>query len=342
MDKKITIYDIARVANVSPATVSRVIHDPDCVKEATRQKVWKAFQTVGATPEQLSFRETAKKSKKTVGAIPHVPTILVCLPGWDNPFFHDILDGLQAYLHSSGYEALICTPSITANRVHEFLEFAASAQASGLITMLQLSADILYRLQSHYPLVQCSEYNPLCPTVPSVSVDDYAISKEAVAWLAKHSEKSIGFFTAPYQNRYVQNRFLAYQDVLRDFGRSIQPEYILQVSDFSYDRILAAANRFFLMPEPPDCIFAVSDKHAHAVIKAAQHNGLRVPDDVKVIGFDDTMYSTLSTPTITTVRQPRRELGRESARLLLSAISGDKTPEQNLLLPTKIMWREST
>lgn len=341
MDKKTTIYDIAKIANVSPATVSRVIHDPDCVKETTRQKVWKAFQTAGTTPELLSFRKTVSKQKKTAG-IPHVPTILVCLPGWDNPFYHDVLDGLQAYLHASGYEALICTPSLNANRVHEFLEFAASAQASGLITMIQLSADILYRLKSHYPLVQCSEYNPLCPTIPSVSVDDYTISREAVTWLVEHGGKNIGFFTAPYQNRYVQNRFLAYQDVLRDSGRVMQPEYVLQVSDFSYDRILAAADRFFMMPEPPDCIFAVSDKHAHAIIKAAQHNGFRVPDDMRVIGFDDTMYATLSTPTITTVRQPRRELGSESARLLLSAIQGKTVQEQNLLLPTKIMWREST
>lgn len=340
MEHKITIYDIAKIAGVSPATVTRVIHQPDCVKETTRQKVWSAFKQAEITPDSLAFKETSR-AKKDNRLLPHVPTVLVCLPSWNNPFYNDILEGIRAYLLTVGYEMVVQTTRFTKYSIHEFLEFAASLQVSGLIIMTPLPEDILYRLSALYPLVQCSEYNPFCQNMPYVSVDDGQISKTAVSHLIHSGCKKIGFFSAPYHNQYVQKRFLAYKAVLQEYGMPVQSEYIIQVSDFSYDRILAAANRFFMLSEPPDAVFAVSDKHAHAVIKAGLLNGFKIPEEIKVVGFDDTMYATLSTPTITTIHQPRHELGAESARMLLELIQYPEKPQKCLLLPAYMVWRES-
>ena len=340
MNQKITIYDIAELAGVSPATVSRVIHQPDCVKESTKQKVWNAFTEAKITPDALSFKESARK-KKDSRLLPHVPTVLVCLPNWNNPFYNDILEGIRTFLLTAGYEMIVQTKQFTKYSVPEFLEFAASVQAAGLIIMNPLSEDILYRLKAHYPLVQCSEHNPFCQNIPYVSVDDEEVSKTAISYLIQNGCKKIGFFSAPYQNQYVQKRFLAYKTVLQAYGMPMQPDHIIQVSDFSYDRILAAANRFFMLSEPPDAVFAVSDKHAHAVIKAGLINGYKIPEDIRVIGFDDTMYATLSTPTITTIHQPRRELGAESARILLELIRHPDKPQEGILLPAHMVWRES-
>lgn len=340
-DKKVTIYDIAKISGVSPATVSRVIHQADSVKEATQQKVWQAFKQANVTPEELSIKTSRTAAPKNTKGLPHVPTILVCLPGWDNPFYNDIIEGIRTWMLPSGYETVIYTTQLNKHRVPQFLEFADSLQASGLIIMNQLSEDILYRLNAHFPIVQCSEYNPHCQNIPYVSIDDYAVAKSAVSYLIKNGCEKIAFFTAPYENRYVQNRFLAYKTVLQEAGIPAVPEYVLQVSDFSYDRILTAANRLFMLSDPPDGVFAVSDKHAHAVIKAAQKNGFRVPDDIKVFGFDNTMFATLSTPTITTVNQPRRMLGTESARLILEKIKNPNISQNGILLPAKLVFQES-
>lgn len=341
MKTHLTIYDIAKLAGVSPATVSRVIHQSEYVREATSQKVWKAFKDAGISPDDLSFKANTG-TKHLSRSLPHVPVILTCIPGWDNPFYNDVLEGIQTSLQSFGYKNIVYTTPLSKYYIPEFLELAASLQISGLIIMDQLPEDIIYCLSAHYPLVQCSEHNPVCQNIPSVTVDNFTVSKDVVSQFIRLGCKRIGFFSAPYQFRYVQARFRAYKAVLQQASIPANPEYIMMVSDYSYERILSAAKRFFLMAEPPDSIFAVSDKHAHAVVKAAQLADVSVPGDIKVIGFDDTMYATLSTPTITTVQQPKRELGSQSARLLVEMLQNPGTIPESIVLPTKIIWREST
>lgn len=341
MNNKITIYDIAKLAGVSTASVSRAIHQPDFVKDGTRQKIWTAFKEAGISPSELSFKKVSPL-KRTAPYIPTVPTILVCLPSGDNLFYYDTVEGIRTYLKPVGYETVVYTVQLNKYHMQKFLEFAASLQVTGIIVMTQLSEDILYELNAHYPLVQCGEYNPLCSNLSYVSVDDYSQSEEAVAYLVNSGSRKPGFFSAPYKNRYVQNRFRAFKNVLTNAGMVIEPEYLIQVNDDPYDRILSAANRFFLLPEPPDSIFATSGRFAHAVIKAALQNGINIPKELKVIGFDNTMFSILSMPTITTIHIPRRELGVESAKILLEKILHPDTSEKHLLLPSYIVWKEST
>ncbi|MCD8365257.1 MAG: substrate-binding domain-containing protein, partial [Clostridiales bacterium] len=169
-----------------------------------------------------------------------------------------------------------------------------SLQVKGLLLADCMTEEVLRQIYARYPLVQCSEYNSFCPDIPHVIVDDYTTSKLAVASLINKGCRKMGFFSAPYEYRYVQQRFRAFKTVLDSNEVTLCPEYIIQVADFSYQRILSAARNFFRLPDPPDGIFAVSDKHAHAVIKAALERGIRIPEELKVIGVDDTMYATLS------------------------------------------------
>lgn len=335
-----TIYDIAKLAGVSPASVSRTVHQPDTVRKTTRDKIWSAFGALGVHPDDLSFK-TPAKTVPSRGTVPHVPTVLLCMPGFQNPFYDEILDGIQEQLRRASYTLIVYGQPLIHDSANHILEVAASVGADGLILTEQVSEDFLLKLNAYYPLVQCSEYNPACHNIPYVTIDDVTITETAIRYLLKQGCRSIGFFSSPYQNRYVQNRYRAYKSVLTEAGLPIRSEYVLQVSDFSYERILSEARRFFLLPQPPDGVFAVSDKHAHAVIKAAQALGFSVPGQVKVIGFDNTMYATLSTPTITTVAQPGRMLGIESANILIQKISGQQTPAPIQILPAHLVFRES-
>lgn len=341
MKNKITIYDIAKTAGVSPATVSRMIHQPDIVAKNTRKKILDAFALHHIYPEDLKTKEKLNKSTKQKRAGQN-STILVCIPVWDNPFYYDILDGISDCLGQFQCHMLVTQEVPDQDNMLSFLNYCASIKASGIIMMHPLSENILRQLISFYPLVQCSEHNPYCEDVPYVSIDDYTISKAAVAYLISLGCRNIGFFSASYDYQYVQNRYRAYKTMLTMSGMTINPQYVVQVYDFSYERILSAANHFFEIPDPPDSVFATSDKHAHAVIKAALYHGLSVPQDLKVFGFDNTSYASLSTPTISTVEQPRRQIGIESATMLLNLIKNPTDRVKPMLLNARLVLQEST
>ncbi len=340
MAQKTTIYDIAKAASVSAATVSRYIHSPEIVSEKAKRKILDAFHQLGIEPDDLSVKEK-KDSLQPVRSTSSVPCILMCIPSWKNPFYDNILEGIQEYLQLHNYHLIVCGESPRKNTVDEFLEMCMALQVRGLILADHSTEEVLRQIYARYPLVQCSEYNSFCPDIPHVIVDDYTTSKLAVASLINKGCKKLGFFSAPYENRYVQQRFRAFKTVLDSNEIELHSEYIIQVADFSYQRILSAARNYFRLPDPPDGIFAVSDKHAHAIIKAALEQGIRIPENLKIIGVDDTMYATLSTPTISTIVQPRRELGVESARLLLQQIEHPKDPVNSLTLKTELVFRES-
>ena len=341
MKKKATIYDIAKFAGVSSATVSRTIHQPDIVTERTRNKILKAFDHYEMSPEDLSVK-TKRSGASGKNSFLQNTNILVCIPDWDNPFYDDLLIGIQHYLNQMHYHMLVSMEIPNKYNMASFLNYCASLHIAGILMMYPLSEDILRQITATYPMVQCCEYNPLYQKVPYVSVDDYAISKAVIAYLIQEGCKKIGFFSSPYDYRYVQNSFRAYKTTLTSNNLKINPEYVVQVADFSYDRILMAANHFFRLPDPPDAVFATSDKHAHAVIKAALNAGFRIPQDMKVFGFDNTMYAELSTPTISTVAQPRREIGIQGAKMLLEQIKNRHAPVKSLLLPAKLLIQEST
>lgn len=341
MNEKVTIYDIAKTADVSPATVSRMIHQPNVVTKKTRDKILKAFEFHGITPEDLGTKKRSGASS-FVKKASRESTILVSIPTWNNPFYDDILEGINDYLIHAHCHMIVTHEIPDRGTISSFINYCANLNVSGIIVMYALSEDILRQLSAAYPLVQCSEYNPFYTNVPYVSIDDYTITKIAVAHLISEGCRKIAFFSSSYDYRHVQNRYRAYRSMLTDNGLPARSEYVVQVSDFSYNRILAAANHFFQLADPPDAIFSTSDKHAHAVIKAGQALGFKIPEDVKVFGFDNTMYASLSTPTISTIIQPRRDLGIQSAKLLLSLIENPHEQAKPVLLPTRLVIQEST
>ncbi len=341
MNGKVTIYDIAKTAGVSPATVSRMIHQPGVVTRKTRDKILKAFEFHEISPEDLGTKKRSS-SASSIKKASQESVILVCIPTWNNPFYDDILEGIKDFLSHAHCHMVVTLEIPERSTISSFLNYCASLQISGIIVMYALSEDVLRQLNAAYPVVQCSEYNPFLKNIPYVSIDDYSITKIAIAHLINEGCKKIAFFSSSYDYRHVQSRYRAYRSMLTGNGLAVRPEYVVQVADFSYNRILTAANHFFQLADPPDAIFATSDKHAHAVIKAGQALGFRIPEDIKVFGFDNTMYASLSTPTISTISQPRRELGMQSAKLLLSLIRNPYEQVKPILLPSKLVIQEST
>ena len=170
MNGKVTIYDIAKTAGVSPATVSRMIHQPNVVTKKTRDKILKAFELHEITPEDLSTKKRSSASA-SLKKVAQEYTILVCIPTWNNPFYDDILEGISDYLSHAHCHMVVTQEMPDRSTITSFLNYCANLQVSGIIVMYALSEDILRQLNAAYPVVQCSEYNPFYTNVPYVSID---------------------------------------------------------------------------------------------------------------------------------------------------------------------------
>ncbi len=341
MSKKITIYDIATTAGVSPATVSRMIHQPNLVTTATREKILEAFDFHGIKPENLAIKKKAARSM-TASTASNSRAILVCIPNWNNPFYEGILIGIENCLKQNHYHMVVTSEIPQRNTISSFINYCSNLHIAGLIIMYSLSEDLLRQLRSVFPIVQCSEYNPLYKPVPYVSIDDYSITQRAIAYLIKAGCKRIGFFSASFDYQHVQNCYRAYKSMLLSSGLSVYPDYTIQVFGYSYEHFLEKAYDLLRLQLLPDAVFCTSDMHAHALINAAPRSGIRVPEDLKVFGFDNTTYSTLSTPTISTIEQPCLDLGTQSAQLLLKMFEKSSGIFDSIILPAQIILREST
>lgn len=341
MSSRTTIYDIAKIAGISTATVSRVIHHPETVAAATREKVHAAFDAAHIVPEQLDLRRPRSR------AVPEknrrrLPTVLVYFPVWDSTFFDRTLNAIRVALKENGYFMLIYSELINDSSVDFFMNLADEYQISGILSLYKLPKNIMDQITARYLVVQCSDYNASCPNVPYVTIDDYSYALTAVRHLLDSGCRRIGFFSLPFYLQFATNRYQAAQAALQERSMELLESDVIICSDFDYQHMLSAAMRFFHETDHPDGIFCTSDQLANAVVNAAGRSGIRVPEQVKVIGFDDTSYAICSSPAITTVRQPREELGREAVFLLLRMIESPYAAHSSVILPAEIVFREST
>ncbi len=341
MEQKITIYDIAKAASVSPATVSRYIHSPEIVSEKTRKKIQDAFDQLQIKPSDLSIKPDRKQVKPSYASSPN-PCILICVPLWNNIFYSQILESIEEYLNMQGYYMIVCNVNLRSEILQKFWKKCSDLNVCGLIFLCPVSETNLRQLYAKYPLVQCSEYNPFCPDIPYVTVDDYSGARQAVSHLIQKGCKKLGFFADEYWHRYVQLRYRGFRETLDSNHLLFDPKYVVIAGDYSYPKLLSSAKIFFELPEPPDGIFAISDMHALAVVNAAREKGIRIPQDLKVIGVDNTLISAISIPAISTVSQPLEQIGLETARILLQQIDNPGDPVESVMLATELLLRETT
>ena len=174
------------------------------------------------------------------------------------------------------------------------------------------------------------------------SIDSVMAARRAVQFLQAVGYSKIALINSSLQYKYAQDRQFGYEQALTEAGLTVRPEWLVHITDVNYSLAAGAAERLLGLPDRPDAIFAVSDVIAAAVIKVARRLGIKVPQDLGVIGFDNTEISQMMEPSITTINQPRYELGAYACDLLLEQIKNPKAPARQLLLNTELIAREST
>ncbi|MDO4321393.1 MAG: LacI family DNA-binding transcriptional regulator [Lachnospiraceae bacterium] len=337
---KVTVQDIAQKANISTATVSRAFNGTGIVKPETYQLIMETAKELGyvfkpfkAPLEAPPPAENQKKNSRKL--------ILVHVTMMSNPFYSEIIKGIESSAKNNNFEFLLYSEEITPATVDSFLELVSALGISGLITLYLSSVSLLQKITEFIPVVQCCECTEN-PYASSVGINDYAATQCAMDYFLSMGKNRIGFINGPLSYKYSQARLKAFRSIMQTYNIDIPAHWIIQLPDLNYDMAFSSIVKVLSMPDAPDCFFAVSDVLAAAAIRAAQYYALRVPEDILVIGFDNTIVSQLTTPSITTISQPQFQLGFLAGELMFEKISNPLSEVKHMKLNTELIIREST
>lgn len=329
----ITLWDVARAAGVSAATVSRALEKPDTVAEETRRRVMEAVASCGYTPNILA-RNLRKMETRLV-------TVLIA--DVTNPFFNEIVRGVEQVARANGYSVLLADSENDPGQEAAYGNLLAARRTDGMILLngrlpVGLVAETP-RGAKPPPIVVACEYLTN-RDLPTVQIDNIEAARKATEHLIDQGHRRIGFITGPMWNVLSRDRLHGYRDALLDNGLAFDESLVVS-GNFSIPSGIAAAQLLLGLAKRPTAIFASNDEMAFGAIRAARDLGLRVPRDLSVMGFDDIRFSAYVDPPLTTVRQPGLEIGRTAMTMLLRILNGEPVEPRRVVLPTQLEIRAS-
>ena len=332
ISKDVTISEIAARANVSIATVSRVINQAGNTKAETKQKVLQAMAELGLNPSTYCGIKAPADSR----------SILVCLPNFQNPFNADVIEGIQNAAMARGYRTFFYAASDLRFSLYEYEKIIDQNNFCGLLLVHNvLDTEQLNKIKLKYPVVMCSEHCNL-PDVSFVSIDDVYSSQIAVNYLLSIGRSRIALINSQLTNAYARFREKGFLSALNKAGLQANNNWILHITEIDFDIAVSVITSLLKGSDRPDAIYCVSDVYGTAAIKAIQNCGLRVPEDIAVVGFDNISLSKMVVPALTTINQPKKQLGHQACEILINLIENPSTPPQHILLDTELIVRSST
>jgi LacI family transcriptional regulator len=325
--------DVAERAGVSVTSVSHVINQTRLVSDDLRERVLTAMNELGYQPNALA-RSLRRKETYTIGVI---------MTNSADPFFAEVTRGVEDACFEQGYNIILCnsdsdldkelfyTNELIKKRVDGILFLAAGGKSTQHIRTMQ---------EQKTPLVVVDRY------IPDLAVDTVLIDNARGGWLATHhlielGHRRIGCITGPSDLTLSAERVTGYRRALQEADIRVDESLIVK-GNFQYETGYQAAQQFLAQPTPPTAIFACNDLMAIGVINAAVKQGWQVPDRLSVVGFDDIRMAAYINPMLTTVAQPKYEMGSIATTMLLERIHQQEMAPRQKLLDTHLVVREST
>ncbi|MFD2761875.1 catabolite control protein A [Lentibacillus juripiscarius] len=328
----VTIYDVAREANVSMATVSRVVNGNPNVKPVTRKKVLATIQELGYRPNAVA-RGLASKKTTTVGAI---------IPDISSIFFAELARGIEDIATMYKYNIILSNSDQNKDKELRLINAMLEKQVDGILFMGgDISEEHVEQFQSSsVPVVLAATYDET-DKIPSVNIDYEAAAFEATSYLIEKGNTRIAFISGVDDTLINKQKYNGYVRAHEEKSVTLDDAYILK-GDYSYDSGLEAAEQLLAKDEQPSSVFVASDEMALGVIHGAQDRGFRVPEDLEVFGFDNTRLATMVRPTLSTIVQPMYDIGAVAMRLLTKYMNKEEVEEKKVILPHRIVERNST
>jgi LacI family transcriptional regulator len=326
-----TIFDVAAEAGVSYSTVSRVVNDHPYIKPETRQRVEAAMQKLGYVAN-LRARSLAGGTSNIVGLLVY---------DLESSYITQVVRGVDAEVSGLEYDTMLCTTHQRVGREATYVAQLSVGVVDGLIILLPADLEeYIDQLRGQdFPYVLIDYDGD--PQSNVIKVTNRRGAREATDHLIELGHGRIGFITGAMVTASARERLAGYQEAIAAAGIALD-EGLVVPGDFLEETGYDATKRLLALPDPPTAIFASSDTSAFGVMRALEEEGLSVPDDVALIGFDDIPEASYVNPGLTTVRQPMIDMGRMAARLLIDTIDDRDRPPVVKELPTELVVRAST
>lgn len=331
--KRATILDVAAVSGISRGTVSRVLNGEPYVSDEAREAVNKAIKEVGYVPNTAA-RNLVRQRSQAVGLLVHEPHSLFL----EDPNIGSIMLGANTVLSRAGYQmvCLIIDSERDLTRVGQYLN---GGSIDGAIVISARENDPITEIIENLAMPSAFVGSP--PNnrrLPFVSINNKKASAEITARLKASGRTQIGMIASALDRASGADRLEGFKEAM---GSSYRPELVAKVGQFSFDAGIAGMRELLEKCPTVDAIFAASDAVAAGALSVLQQIGRRVPEDIAVVGFDDSIWAQRTNPPLSTVRQPASELGARAAELVLAQLSGEEVSRSGVYLQTSIVWRES-
>lgn len=317
------ISEIARAAEVSVATVSKVVHGRRDVGQATRQRV-EALLAEHGYPVRGAPR-----------------TILTVFRDLEGPYTLEVVRGIVNGAAEAGAHPVIGMTN--RQPIAHWLDECATLGATGMILVISMLAETDQRriVDQHIPVVLVDPLSEPVIEIPSIGVTNWKGGRTAVEHLLGLGHRRIGMLAGRPHSLAGAARLHGYRAALQEAGIPADPD-LIKPSDFDFAEAVTAAGELLALPDPPTAIFAASDAQALGALDAARRAGRRVPEDLSLVSFDDTAAASTASPPLTVVRQPFEEMGRAAVRTLFDLAEGKAAATPRMELTTQLIVREST
>jgi len=329
----VTIQDIAQQLGIAVSTVSKALNNYSDVSEATRKRVQIAARELGYHPSAAA-QSLRRRTTRKIGLVVNYPI------GFIGEYLSRLMIGVALAAEGEGYNIVLYTP--IADTLEQLTRICRAREVDGLLLLWgDLTPENLAIMKTeNIPFVvvarRVDEYD-----VPFAVGDNKGGALELTRHLLSLGHRRIGFTSWETEHTTNQDRLAGYQQALAEANIPFDDELIVTITREPENRY-AAMNKLLDLPEPPTAVFAFHDYVAIQALRAAIDRGLRVPEDVAIAGFDGMYSSLITTPPLTTVKHPVREIGQQAVEILLKHISDPSLSPQKAILPTELEPRKST
>jgi len=332
LSSKITIFEVAAEAGVSLATVSRVINDDVHVKPQTRERVLSAMQRLGYVANRQA-RSLAGGKSNTIGLL---------VPDLGTGYIGEIIRGIDTELSWMNMDLILYTTHRTAAKESNYVANLARGMVDGLLLVLPRNpVDYIETLTlRNFPFVLI-DHQGTTENCPAVGATNWQGAYTATEYLILLGHKRIGFISGSMDLGCAQDRLKGYRSALRTYHIPEAPELVYEGTFFQPDGYSGACTLLNL-DDPPTAIFASNDVMAMGAMDAVRNQGLRIPDDISVVGFDNIPQSAMVHPPLTTVQQPLEQMGRVAVQMLINILKNMEKDTSRIELPTELIFRGST
>ncbi|MCV0026441.1 LacI family transcriptional regulator [Bacillus halotolerans] len=329
---KTTIYDVAKEANVSISTVSKVLNNTGNISEKTKNRIWKVIEELQYQPSVVT---SARKMMKTIGLL---------IPDIANPFMAELARAVEDSGRKKDFSVIICSTDNHSLREEEYITMLKQKHVDGIIvaTGLKNSQAIRELIESDMPVVMLSRDIPHLP-VDTVVADDFKGGYEAAVHLAHLGHANIAVIAEKINNTSIKNRVIGFKEGLQVSGIQIDESAIL---DCPYD--LSASKDISLkllnQKHRPTAVFVTTELLALGVLQAARQLHISIPSSLSLVGFDNSILAKISDPQLTTIAQPTEEMGEKAIELLMDGMADSKQKKviQRVMLSPSLIVRNST